>query len=170
MAFRYWLSDPRILGGLVRPGISFYARDLAAKPKSGDVALIFVLTRADGAVMIGRGKTPEADGVPASEDLKMPVVFAFRSVDAADAVLAGARLRLAKAAADAGGWLRGVSAGQAAAAIKAEAQGLSHEFDVIHPHLGEAPPTRKRSALEWASASHCDPARFGPGRPDAHED
>jgi hypothetical protein len=25
MAFRYWLSGPRILGGLVRPGISFEA-------------------------------------------------------------------------------------------------------------------------------------------------
>ena len=26
MAFRYWISGPRILGGLVRPGVSFYAR------------------------------------------------------------------------------------------------------------------------------------------------
>ena len=150
MAFRYWLSGPRILGGLVRPGISFYAKDLAAKPKAGDVSLIFVLTRADGAVMIGRDKTPEADGVPTSDDLKMPIVFAFRSIDAADAVLAGAKLRLAKAAVDAAGWLRGISAGQAAAAIKSEAHGLSHEFDVIHPHPGEEPPARKRSALEWA--------------------
>jgi hypothetical protein len=41
----------------------------------------------------------------------MPVVFAFRSADAADAVLAGAKLRLAKAAVDAAGWLRGISAG-----------------------------------------------------------
>ncbi len=149
MAFRYWLSGPRILGGLVRPGISFYAKDSAAKPKAADLSLIFVLTRADGAVMIGRDKTPEADSVPASDDLKMPIVFAFRSVDAADAVLAGARLRLAKAAEDDAGWLRGISAGQAAAAIKNEARGLSHEFDVIHPHLGEEPPARKRSALEW---------------------
>jgi hypothetical protein len=140
MAFRYWLSGPRILGGLVRPGISFYAKDLAAKPTAADLSLIFVLTRADGAVMIGRDKTPEADSVPASDDLKMPIVFAFRSVDAADAVLAGARLRLAKAAEDDAGWLRGISAGQAAAAIKNEARGLSHEFDVIHPHLGEEPP------------------------------
>ena len=34
--------------------------------------------------------------------------------------------------------------------IKNEAHGLSHELDVIHPHLGEAQPKPKRSALEWA--------------------
>ena len=40
-----------ILGGLLRPGISFYARDLAAKPKATrDVTPIFVATRGDGAV------------------------------------------------------------------------------------------------------------------------
>jgi hypothetical protein len=84
MAFRYWLSGPRILGGLVRPGISFYAKDLASKPKVRDVALIFVLTRSDGAVMIGRDKTAEADGIEASPEMTMPIVFAFRSIDAAD--------------------------------------------------------------------------------------
>jgi hypothetical protein len=51
MAFRYWLSGPRILGGLLRPGISFCAKDLATKPKATrDVTLIFVATRGDTAV------------------------------------------------------------------------------------------------------------------------
>ena len=67
----------------------------------------------------------------------MPVMFRFDSEAAARAVLAGDRLRLAKAAADADGWLRGVTAGQVAAAIKNEARGLSYEFEAVHP--GSAP-------------------------------
>jgi hypothetical protein len=162
MAFRYWLSGPRILNGLVRPGISFYARDLARQrpPQrpmaSKDVALVGVFTRStDGAVIFGnqRTMTPESLGESSdkAEGLTMPIAFAFRSHEAADAVLAGARQRLAKAATDAHGWLRGVSAGQVASAIKAEAHGLSHAFDIVHVRDGEEPKPRKPSWIALAA-------------------
>ena len=155
---RMWLSGPRILNGLVRPGISFYARDLKRQPPgpiaSKSVALLYVLTRADGAVTFGRDKTPETDGLEATPDMKFAIVFAFRNPDAAEAVLAGAHKRLAKAAVDANGWLIGVSAGQVAAAIKSEARGLSHAFDIIHVRDGEEPKP-KSHALAWAIAMIC---------------
>ncbi len=152
MAPRIWLSGPRILDGLVRPGISFYARDLKRQPPgpiaSKSVALLYVLTRADGGVMFGRDKTPEADGLEATPDMKFAIVFAFRNPDS-EAVLAGAHKKLAKAAVDAQGWLVGVSAGQVAAAIKSEARGLSHAFDIIHVRDGEEPKP-KSNKLAWA--------------------
>jgi hypothetical protein len=155
MAPRIWLSGPRILNGLVRPGISFYARDLKRQPPgpiaSKSVALLFVLTRADGAVMFGRDKTPETDGLQTSPDMKFAIIFAFRNPEAAEVVLAGAHKRLSKAAVDANGWLIGVSAGQVAAAIKSEARGLSHAFDIIHVRDGEEPKP-KSNAGAWALA------------------
>ncbi len=36
-------------------------------------------------------------------------------------------------------WFLDLSAGQAAAAIKAEAKGLSYSFAVIHPYLADGP-------------------------------
>ena len=131
MAFRYWLSGPRLLGGLVRPDVSFYAGDLKrrrepSRPMSSkDVSLIGVFARtADGAVIFGSQKTMTPESLGES--------------DKAD----GAHKRLARAAVDANGWLIGVSAGQVAAAIKSEAGGLSPPFDVIH---------RKLSPLAWAA-------------------
>ena len=62
MAVRYWLSGPRTLNGFVRPGICFYARDLKRRPPgpiaSKSVALLYVLTRADGAVTLGGIRRP----------------------------------------------------------------------------------------------------------------
>jgi hypothetical protein len=46
MAFRYWISGPRILNGLVRPGVSFYARDLKRHPPGRQ--------RASGTILEGR--------------------------------------------------------------------------------------------------------------------
>lgn len=53
MTIRYWLSGPRILSGLVRPGISFTANDLRPKrhaqaPARVTGAPIFVLSRSEG--------------------------------------------------------------------------------------------------------------------------
>ncbi|ACK52256.1 hypothetical protein Msil_3350 [Methylocella silvestris BL2] len=97
-------------------------------------ANIFVMMRSDGAVMISRAPSPA--GGP-SVGVATPVVFAFRSVEEADAVMAGTRQRLETPQAD--GWLAGVSAGQAATGVKAEAKGLSYSFEVIHPNLKGAP-------------------------------
>jgi hypothetical protein len=150
VAFRYWLSGPRILGGLVRPGISFYAKDVAALGKSGSrsaVALIFVATRGDGAIMMGRDRTAAAKEADQAAAVTTAAVFAFSSDEAADAVLAGAKIRLSRAAVDARGWLRGVSAGQVAAAIKAEAVGLSYDYAVIRPQSGT--PKAVNRGLGW---------------------
>jgi hypothetical protein len=146
MTIRYWFSGPRILNGLVRPGISFTANDLRPKaparaPARITSAPIFVLSRSDGAVFLGMdGAEAAPDGVDLSDELTMPVMFHFDSEGTARAALAGARLRLAKSAAGADGWLRGVTAGQVAAAIKNEARGLSYEFEAIHPQVGAEPP------------------------------
>jgi hypothetical protein len=115
--------------------------------------MIFVITRGDGAVIIGRDKTPVVETIPVTDDVKLPVVFAFRSVHAADVVLTGARARLAKAEQGADGWLQGISAGQAAAAIKAEAGGLSYDFDTIHPQIVIDPPKAVSSSGMFESNS-----------------
>jgi hypothetical protein len=69
----YWLSGPRILNGLVRPGISFNASDLwrrATTPRpmaSKEVALIGVCTRVDGAIVFGhQNSLSEADSSDAT--------------------------------------------------------------------------------------------------------
>jgi hypothetical protein len=98
--------------------------------------------------MFGRDKTAEADGLEATPNMKFDIVFAFKNPDAAEAVLAGAHKRLAKAAVDAQGWLIGVSAGQVAAAIKSEARGPSHAFDIIRVRDGEESKP-KSHALAW---------------------
>ena len=147
MASRYWLSGPRVLHGLVRPGISFSASDIAgifaAMPKAAGAALLAVATRPDGAVTIVRDKTTEATALDSVYGAKMQIVFVFKSVAAAEAVLEGALVTIArKASTEAQGWFHGVSAGQVAAAIKSEAQALSHEVDVVHPGAGDAPKAK----------------------------
>jgi len=86
LAFR-----PRVLGGLVRPGISFYAKDLAGggkfRPKSFAPALVFVTTRGDGAIMLGRDRTAAAEDADQAAAVTVAAVFAFSSGEAADAVL-----------------------------------------------------------------------------------
>jgi hypothetical protein len=73
MTIRYRLSGPRILSGLVRPGISFTANDLRPKrhaqaPARVTGAPIFVLSRSDGAVFVGMdGAEAAPDGVDLSD-------------------------------------------------------------------------------------------------------
>jgi hypothetical protein len=67
---------------------------------------------------------------PARLKLDNVAIFAFRSAEAADSVLAGATKRLATAATRFAGWFHGVSAGMVAAAVEAEAAALSYEFAV----------------------------------------
>jgi hypothetical protein len=132
MTIRYWLSGPRILGGLVRPGVSFNRSDVAAlfAPKAAGAALLAVGVSPDGSVTVVRDKTPAAEALGEIEGVSIPIIFAFRSAEAADSVLAGATKRLAKAAARFAGWFHGVSAGMVAAAVEAEAAALSYEFAV----------------------------------------
>jgi hypothetical protein len=116
VAFRYWLSGPRILNGLVRPGLSFYARDLARRrpavvtPKS----IFAIVQRPDGSIRLDAGvAADEPDGAIA-------LVIWFGHTNAAAEVMTGANVRLRKHI-DADGWVSGLSVGQVAAATKSEA-------------------------------------------------
>ncbi len=128
------------IGGLAKPATSFAASDPSRLPPvtKRSAALIFVLTRAGEAAMIDRNKIPSVDDMDVSADLDVSLVLAFQSGEAADAVLSRARKKLGEAAANAGGWFQGVSAGQAAEAIKAEADALCHNFAVVYPRAREA--------------------------------
>ncbi len=92
----------------------------------------------NGAVTVVRDQTPGASALDTLPDVSMPVVFAFRSAAAAEAVLAGARTRLAQKAQPSGDWYTNVSAGQVAAAVKAEATAFAYDFDIGHPGAGVA--------------------------------
>ena len=77
-------------------------------------------------------------------------MFRFRAAGAAEAVMAGTRRRLANERMDESKiWFLDLSAGKAAAAIKAEAKGLSCSFAIIHPHLKDAPIVRS-GQRRWA--------------------
>jgi hypothetical protein len=66
---RFWLSGPRLFNGLVRPGISFSGRELAAwhkkAPKVAENATLGVCRRPDWAMMLAiPGKNGEAEREP----------------------------------------------------------------------------------------------------------
>ena len=97
--------------------------------------MISVSVRRDGAVAIERDNGPE----DACQD-RTPVIFEFEAAATAEAVMGGAVRRLAGERMDENErWYLDISAGQAAAAIKAEAKGLSCPFAIIHPYLTDAP-------------------------------
>jgi hypothetical protein len=97
--------------------------------------MISVIVRRDGAVAINRDNGPED-----ADNDRTPVIFQFDAAAAAEAVMAGALRRLASERMDESErWYLDISARQAAAAIKAEAKGLSCSFAVVHPYLTDAP-------------------------------
>jgi hypothetical protein len=140
-AMEYRLSGPPRMGGrftasMISSTIKGLARLVAGKRRRSPVFTIFVIARSDGAVAIERG---DAAASALSETYWTPVIFHFREPGAAEAVMSGARRRLTNERRDESGfWYLGMSSGQVAAAIKTEAKGL-YSFEVIHPHLSEAP-------------------------------
>jgi hypothetical protein len=136
-------------GALVRPGISSATKQLAGlfagKRRKSLLSMISVIVRRDGAVAIKRGNGPED-----ADNDRTPVIFQFDAAATAEAVMAGALRRLASERMDDGKlWYLDISAGQAAAAIKAEAKGLSCSFAIIHPYLTDA-PTVGSDGRNWA--------------------
>ncbi len=124
---------------LLRPEISSGAEKLAGlfarKRRRARLSVISVAVRRDGAVAINGDS-----GADVADNIGIPVIFHFRASGAAEAVLAGALRRLASERMDESErWYLDISAGQAAAAIKAEAKGLSCSFAIIHPYLTDAP-------------------------------
>ena len=132
-------SNPGLSGALVRPRISSATKQLAGlfarKRRTSLLSMISVIVRRDGAVAIKCNNGPED-----ADNDRTPVVFQFHAPATAEAVMAGALRRLAGERMDESErWYLDISAGQAAAAIKAEAKGLSCSFAIIHPYLTDAP-------------------------------
>ncbi len=102
-------------------------------------AQILIATRSDGAVAISQNNGPSAELATPSAD-RIPIFFLFRTQGAAELVMTGALRRLSQERRDEQNrWYLDLSVGQAAAAIKAEAKGLCFSFEVVHPHLKDAP-------------------------------
>lgn len=139
MASGYRLSGLRMDDSLVRPRLLSEEQKLAGlfarKRRKGRLCEISVIVRRDGAVAIKHD-----NGLEGADTGSTPVIFHFRAPGAAEAVLAGALRRLANERVDESKlWYLDISAGQAAAAIKAEAKGISCSFAIIHPYLTDAP-------------------------------
>jgi hypothetical protein len=145
------------MGAIARSGLLSPAEavcdQFARKRGRSRFSTISVIVRRDGAVAL------DLDGsVEDAESGRAPVIFRFRAGGVAEAVMAGALRRLADAHMDERQlWFLDLSAGQAAAAVKAEAKGLACSFAVIHPYLEDAPIVgsdgrrRKRRASSLAS-------------------
>ena len=139
MSLVYRLSGPPTDSPPIRPEISSGAKKLtgffARRRRRGPLSMISVSVRRDGAVSIERDNGPQG----ADHD-RTPVIFEFEATATAEAVMGGALRRLAGERMDESErWYLDISAGQAAAAIKAEAKGLSCPFAIIHPYLTDAP-------------------------------
>jgi hypothetical protein len=140
----YPLSGSHIDDVLARPGILSGANEpagLIARPRRRNrLSKIFVVARSDGAVAINCDSVAAPNSPPLSDKDSTPVVFHFRTPGAAEAVMAGALQRLNMERMDESKcWFLEISPGQVAAAIKAEAKGLSYSFAVIHPYLADGP-------------------------------
>src|SRR5262249_47586532 len=132
---RFWLSGPRILGGLLRAGVSVSSKDLSKPKQSPKQApqfvpetMLGVLRYSDGAITILHAIQKEAhEDVPGST---VPGVFVFPDSAAALATREGALVRLGKHVA-ADGRITGCSVGQVFAAIRAEATALMFETKFV---------------------------------------
>jgi hypothetical protein len=155
---RFWLSGPRILGGLIRPGISFSSRELAAwgkkAPRGAPEAMLGLFRRdADGAIPLA---IPDRNASEDATGFTPVAAFQFGRVDAAGEARTGALVRLVKHAGQ-DGLLSSLSVGQAVAAIRAEAAALGLEaafYRIAVDHAGpETPPALKMSWADIVVAS-----------------
>ena len=136
---RLWLSGPRLLHGLVRPGISLGKEDFRPARKAPAMvaeATLGLFRRPDGAILMAIAHmNGDADTMP---DMTPVAVFAFASVPASVEVREGARVRLAKHIGP-DGLVAGLSVGQVVAAIKAEMAALDVEGKFVRIEIQEAP-------------------------------
>jgi hypothetical protein len=136
---RLWLSGPRLLHGLVRPGISLGKeafRPARKAPAMVAEATLGLFRRPDGAILMAIAHmNGDADTMP---DMTPVAVFAFASVPASVEVREGARVRLAKHIGP-DGLVAGLSVGQVVAAIKAEMAALDVEGKFVRIEIQEAP-------------------------------
>jgi hypothetical protein len=134
---RYWLSGPRILNGLLRPGISFSHREANAwgrKPPPALSSALAVISRpGDGALALcvpnHNGSAEDTPGHTYSGMFMLP------SIEDALAVRSGAQQRLGVPVAD-DTWISGKSAGQVLAACRSEARDLGLEPRFVRVKTG----------------------------------
>lgn len=145
---RFWLSGPRILGGLVRPGISLGREDFrrmrspAAISPAGTLGIFRRDT--DGAIFFG---IPDQNGENEHlADVKPVAAFAFSSAEAAMTAREGATIRLAKHL-NTEGLLVAVSVGQAVSSIKAEAAALGLPAQFVRITVAPNAPERNELGL-----------------------
>lgn len=125
-SFKYWF--PGVHGGGAR-----------WRFQPSDKALVYVVTRADGAVTLRRDRMFSADAV-AVEIFWTEFAFGFASAEAADSVLAKFPRWLNDLASNSAGWLSGVTTRQVAEAVKTEASDRCHDFDVVYVRRGIVRP------------------------------
>jgi len=147
---RVWFSGPRILGGLIRPGISLGKEDLRTIRKEPSMAAVLALfRRQDGAIVMAIGDKSgpvELGATDAMADMPPVVAFSFPSTSAAVEVREGARVRLAKHIGP-DDLVAGLSVGQVVAAIKAEMAALEVEGKFTRIEIETAPETATKSPL-----------------------
>ena len=120
----FWLSGPRLFNGLVRPGISFSDRELAAwgkkAPKVSEDATLGVCRRPNGDFMLA---IPNMNGTNEHAKSVSVAAFFFSRVDDAIEVRTGTLQRLGgRVGAD--NWITDKSLGQITQAIRTEAAAL----------------------------------------------
>lgn len=132
---RIWFSGPRMLGGLVRPGISFSTQELTRTskraPKIDPQAVLAIGRRPDGAILL---QSPNHHG----DEIQGTLVGGFQFLDQseADEIRQGALSRLARHV-GAEDWIAGASLGQVVSACRSEiaALGFTAVFGHITPHM-----------------------------------
>jgi hypothetical protein len=127
---RIWFSGPRILRGLIRPGVSFSGAEMASwfkkrsTPKASADQLIGLFRRDDGAILLAiENQNAANENAPG-----LTPVMAFRlpSAMAAMETRTGALVRLNKHV-GADGFVTGLSVGQVMTAIESEAKAIGAE-------------------------------------------
>jgi hypothetical protein len=159
---RLWLSGPRLLGGLVRPGISLGKEDFRSARKAPAMvaeATLGLFRRPDGAILMAIAHmNGDADTMP---DMTPVAVFASASVPASVEVREGARVRLAKHIGP-DGLVAGLSVGQVVAAIKAEMEALDVEGKFVRIKIETAPEPGTSGLI------HSDDSQIGRSSPSSH--
>jgi hypothetical protein len=92
---RFWVSGPRILGGLVRPGISFSSRELTAwhARRGSPTGLIGIIRHHDGRLFLGIAGHNGENEEQLPDIIVPPVAIVLPDEAAALEVRSGAHVR-----------------------------------------------------------------------------
>jgi hypothetical protein len=127
VAFRYWLSGPRILK-------DWSGRELASTQRTllGAAPLPSPRARSSPSFSALMERSSSMLAPPMNQTVQFALVVWFDHPDASANVMTGANVRLRKHI-DADGWVTGLSVGQVVAAVKSEANALGHKYTLARP-------------------------------------